>query len=74
MDEYPDNIETETFGRTAYLRELRAEHRQLDELIQRLQSEALTDEIQVRRLKKHKLRLKDLIALAESALIPDLDA
>jgi hypothetical protein len=74
MDEYPHNIETETFRRTAYLRELRAEHRHLDELIQRLQSEASADEIQLRRLKKHKLRLKDLIALTESALIPDLDA
>jgi hypothetical protein len=34
----------------------------------------LAGELQLRRLKKHKLRLKDLIAQAESALIPDLDA
>jgi len=74
MDEHSDNVDTETFRRTEHLRELRMEHRNLDELIQRLQSAILADEVQLRRLKKHKLRLKDLIAQAESALIPDLDA
>lgn len=74
MDKYPDNIDTETFSRTARLRELRVEHRNLDELIRRLEADSRTDELQLRRLKKHKLRLKDLIALTESALIPDLDA
>lgn len=74
MNDYPDNVEAETFRRNACLRELRIEHRNLDELIQRLQSEVVTDELQLRRLKKHKLRLKDLIAQTESALIPDLDA
>jgi hypothetical protein len=74
MDEYPDNVETATFQRTERLRELRVEHRQLDETINRLQADPLTDELQLRRLKKHKLRLKDLISLTESALIPDLDA
>lgn len=74
MDQHPDNVETATFQRTARLCELRMEHRKLDELIQRLQSESVADEVQLRRLKKHKLRLKDLIAQTESALIPDLDA
>jgi hypothetical protein len=74
MDDYPDNVETATFQRTERLRELRVEHRQLDETINRLQADPLTDELQLRRLKKHKLRLKDLISLTESALIPDLDA
>jgi len=76
MDEYPANVETETFRRTEleHLRELRMEHRDLDEAIQRIQQDPLTDELQLRRLKKNKLRLKDLIAQAESALIPDLDA
>ncbi|HUL12433.1 MAG TPA: YdcH family protein [Methylococcaceae bacterium] len=76
MDEYPANVETETFRRTEleHLRELRMEHRNLDEAIQRIQQHHLADELQLRRLKKHKLRLKDLIAQAESALIPDLDA
>jgi hypothetical protein len=76
MDEYPANVETETFRRSERerLRELRTEHRNLDELIQRMQQDPSADELQLRRLKKHKLRLKDLIAQAESALIPDLDA
>jgi len=74
MDEYPANVETETFRRTERLRELRIEHRDLDEVIQRIQQDPLADELQLRRIKKHKLRLKDLIAQAESALIPDLDA
>ena len=74
MDEYPDNVDTATFQRTERLRELRNEHRALDELIQRLQDDPSSDEVNLRRLKKHKLRLKDLITLTESALIPDLDA
>ena len=74
MDEYRANVETETFQRTQCLRELRMEHRDLDQLIQCLQEDPLTDELALRRLKKQKLRLKDLIAQTESALIPDLDA
>jgi hypothetical protein len=74
MDEYTDNVETATFRRTERLHELRNEHRALDELIQRLQADPSADEVSLRRLKKHKLRLKDVIALTESALIPDLDA
>lgn len=76
MDEYPANVETETFRRTELerLRELRVEHRNLDEAIQRIQEDPSADELELRRLKKQKLRLKDLIAQAESALIPDLDA
>ncbi len=74
MDDYSSNVDTETFRRTDRLRELRIEHRDLDEVIQRLEQDPLADELQVRRLKKRKLRLKDLIAQAESALIPDLDA
>lgn len=67
-------IETETFQRSARLRELRLEHRDLDEVILRLQEDPSANDLQLRRLKKRKLRLKDLIAQAESALIPDLDA
>ncbi len=74
MDEIPANVDTETFRRTERLRELRIEHRDLDEVIRHLQQDPLTDELQLRRLKKRKLRLKDLIAQSESELIPDLDA
>jgi hypothetical protein len=54
--------------------DLRIEHRDLDNAIARLSGTAGTDELQLRRLKKRKLKLKDMIARLESQLIPDLDA
>ncbi len=54
--------------------DLRTEHRDLDEVINRLSADLDSDEIQVRRLKKRKLALKDEIAQLESALVPDLIA
>jgi hypothetical protein len=54
--------------------DLRIEHRDLDAAIARLSSDARGDELQLRRLKKRKLKLKDTIARLESKLIPDLDA
>jgi len=56
------------------LRQLRIEHRDLDQIIARLAMDIHTDEVQMRRLKKRKLLLKDHIARLESKLIPDLDA
>lgn len=53
--------------------ELRMEHRDLDAAILRLSANP-GDELQLRRLKKRKLRLKDMIAWLENKLIPDLDA
>ena len=54
--------------------ELRLEHRDLDAAISRLAELADSDELAVKRLKKRKLLLKDMIARLESRLIPDLDA
>jgi hypothetical protein len=54
--------------------ELKVEHRDLDEVIARLARESGTDQLQMVRLKKRKLRIKDMIAYLESKLIPDLDA
>lgn len=68
------NVETETFRRLERLRELRIEHRDLDDVIQRLQLDLYVNEVQLRRLKKRKLLLKDQIARLESGLIPDLNA
>ncbi|MEE4376613.1 MAG: YdcH family protein [Candidatus Competibacteraceae bacterium] len=56
------------------LGELRTEHRDLDDVITRLTQDAYVDQLQLRRLKKRKLWLKDMIARLESKLIPDLDA
>jgi hypothetical protein len=54
--------------------DLRIEHRDLDHAISRMSTTAGSDELQLRRLKKRKLKLKDMIAKLESQLIPDLDA
>jgi hypothetical protein len=56
------------------VRELRIEHRDLDDVINRLQMDLYVNEIQLRRLKKRKLMVKDQIARMESELIPDLNA
>ncbi len=58
----------------ARLQILRIEHRDLDEIIHRLQREGHVDQLLLRRLKKRKLLLKDMISHLESRLIPDLDA
>ena len=54
--------------------ELRIEHRDLDCAIARLAADSSCDELQLKRMKKRKLLLKDTIARLESKLIPDLDA
>ena len=74
MSESENNVETETFRRLERLRELRIEHRDLDDVIHRLQMDLYVNEVQLRRLKKRKLMLKDQIARLESELIPDLNA
>jgi hypothetical protein len=56
------------------LGELRVEHRDLDQVIVRLSEDPLVDELQLKRLKKRKLMLKDMIAHLENKLIPDLNA
>ena len=62
-------------GETARLiAELREEHRDLDAAIVRLAEDPSVDQLQVRRMKKRKLKLKDWIAFLESQLIPDMDA
>lgn len=56
------------------LAELRLEHRDLDDTIARLGERAEMDQLQLRRMKKRKLLLKDVIARLESKLLPDLNA
>jgi hypothetical protein len=73
-DNTENKVETATFRRLERLRELRIEHRDLDDVINRLQLDLYVNEVQLRRLKKRKLLLKDQIARMESELIPDLNA
>jgi hypothetical protein len=58
----------------AKLEALRSEHRDLDEVIDRLIEKAPFDQLQLQRLKKRKLGLKDQILRLESKLIPDIIA
>lgn len=53
---------------------LRAAHRALDDLIRQLAAEGSADQLQVQRLKKRKLTLKDRISLMEADRIPDIIA
>ncbi|HUG72031.1 MAG TPA: YdcH family protein [Steroidobacteraceae bacterium] len=69
-----DNVDRELFRNIEKLRQLRIEHRDLDQVISRLQMDIHVDEVQVRRLKKRKLMLKDQITRLESQSIPDLNA
>ena len=58
----------------AKLEALRIEHRDLDEVIDRLVEKPPFDQLQLQRLKKRKLGLKDQITKLESRLIPDIIA
>ena len=69
-----DKVDTESFKQYEKLRELRVSHRDLDYLIDSLSHDPLVDQLRIRRLKKRRLILKDMIARLESELIPDMDA
>ena len=69
-----EKVDTEAFKEFARLRELRVSHRDLDYLIDSLSHDPMVDQLRIRRLKKRRLVLKDMIVRMESALIPDLDA
>ena len=58
----------------ARLESAREEHRDLDAAIDALVLAALPDQLQVARLKRRKLRLRDEIAMLEDQLIPDIIA
>jgi hypothetical protein len=58
----------------AKLEELRLEHRDVDAAIQSLQQTSPFDQLQIQRMKKRKLALKDQITKLESQLLPDIIA
>ncbi len=74
MSEQQDNVDRDLFRNVEKLRQLRIEHRDLDDVIARLSMDLHVDELQLKRLKKRKLALKDQILKLESELIPDLNA
>ena len=67
-------VDTESFKQFERLRELRVTHRDLDYLIDSLSHDPMVDQLRIRRLKKRRLILKDMITQLESELIPDRDA
>jgi hypothetical protein len=69
-----DKIDTEVFRSVERLKQLRVEHRDLDQVIARLVTDPNVDQLMLKRLKKRKLMLKDMITQLESARIPDLNA
>jgi hypothetical protein len=58
----------------AALAQLRQEHRDLDAAIVSLEQTVRVDQLQIKRLKKKKLQLKDQIARVEDELFPDIIA
>ena len=69
-----EKVDTETFRNVERLKQLRVEHRDLDQVIARLVTDPNVDQLMLKRLKKRKLMLKDMITQLESARIPDLNA
>jgi hypothetical protein len=67
-----DDPEQEALQRK--LVELKTEHRDLDDVIARLAERQPYDQLQLQRLKKRKLQLKDAILQIESKLLPDIIA
>jgi hypothetical protein len=59
---------------SARLASLRLEHRDLDAAIEALRATAAPDQLQIARLKKRKLRLKDEISVLEDMAVPDIIA
>jgi hypothetical protein len=57
-----------------HLIHLKDEHRDLDDAIHALSQRGVPDMIQIQRLKKRKLQLRDEITMTESKLLPDIIA
>lgn len=68
----PDREETEAIE--ARIAELKLEHRDLDDVINRLLLSPVQDQLQLQRLKKRKLLVKDQISILERQLTPDIRA
>ena len=56
---------------SSFLNNLRLQHREIDENLNRLSKYKYVDQLQIQTLKRKKLKLKDQIAKLESNLIPD---
>ncbi len=68
MEEFHDEEQQRLLRKIS---ELESEHRDLDDVIARVSEEVAFDQLQMQRLKKRKLLLRDQIHLYRSLLIPD---
>ncbi|HEV2080472.1 MAG TPA: DUF465 domain-containing protein [Allosphingosinicella sp.] len=67
-------IEAHEQEQAARLERLKMEHRDLDDSIEALRAQSAPDQLQIARLKKRKLRLRDEIAMIQDRMIPDIIA
>lgn len=67
-------MDDETEDLVERLRSLREQHRDLDAAVEALESAGSTDLLQIKRLKKRKLQLKDEIRLLSNSILPDIIA
>lgn len=67
-------MDDETDALRDRLNALREEHRDLDAAVEALETAAVPDMLQIRRLKKRKLQLKDEIRSLSSRVLPDIIA
>jgi hypothetical protein len=65
---------TEIDATVKRIAELKLEHRDLNDVIDRLAAAPVLDQLQLQRLKKRKLLVKDQIAMLERQLTPDIPA
>ncbi|WP_444329691.1 YdcH family protein [Nisaea acidiphila] len=69
-----DALEADREELSRRLEELKVEHRDLDDVIARLAEDGPFNQLQIQRLKKRKLLLKDQMIRLESELLPDIIA
>ena len=72
MNDDEEALDDSEAGLRAQLAELRLEHQDLDDSIEALSVLPVVDQLQIARLKKKKLALKDAIQKLEDRLIPDI--
>jgi hypothetical protein len=73
-EEQPRAMDLDVEALKAKLAALKTEHRDLDDVISRIAEARPFDQLQIQRLKKRKLMLKDQISKIESELLPDIIA
>lgn len=72
MDESNQDREAEREAIRQKIEELQLEHRDLDDVIHQLSESPYVDQLQLKRLKKRKLAIKDRIEILKSRMLPDI--